>query len=213
MMNHITYHYLLNGSRISGNYLYDINHLPNKQLQNRVYKGYVDSKIEKMNEWLKQGKDVEFARLVLNLLNSQSDLKSKANAWFKLLYDRRGYESLLGKPYFGIWGIHTTPADLFGVMPTYKYRIKIDLDTIDPDLIIIRAGIGLDVKDRNSNRFFKYTEANWDRLCSMYSDSKWTSKAYPNGFIPRTVSGGVPDIMIFVPRLKIDKSNFEVYNS
>ena len=34
-MSHITYHYLLNGSTIDGKYLYDVNHLPNKALQEK----------------------------------------------------------------------------------------------------------------------------------------------------------------------------------
>ncbi len=214
-MSHITYHYLLNGFTIKGAYLYDVNHLPDKTLRNKIYRGYVEAKIKGLTQIIKDNnspKDVEFSRYVLDRLSQYSTLKDKANEWFRICYERRGYEQLLGKPYFGIWGIHTTPADLFGIMPRYKYRIAIDLDTIDPDVIIIRKGISRSVKDKNANRYFKYNESNWNKLCGWFSDGdKWIKKAYPGDFVPRTVSGGVPDVMIFLPRLKFDKSDIEVY--
>jgi len=216
MMNHITYHYLLNGSTIDGKYLYDVNHLPNKALQEKVYRGYIEDKVAKLTKWLKDDKTDpdarEFAKLVIDTLATKKTLKEKANAWFAILYDRRGYQQFFGKPYFGVWGIHTTPANLFGLDPRYKYRIAIDLDTIDPDVIIIRAGIPRSQKDKNSNRYFRYNEANWDKYCSWFTTGRdWVNKAYPGGFIPRTVSGGTPDIMIFLPKLRIDKNDIEVY--
>lgn len=212
-MSHITYHYLLNGKEIRGNYLYDVNYLPDKSLRTKIYKGYVEAKLAGLMQVIKDNdspKDVEFAHYVIDRLNQHSSLKDKANEWFKICYERRGYEKLLGRPYFGIWGIHTTPADLFGVMPRYRHRIAIDLDEIDPNVILIRKGVSRTVKDKNANRYFKYNEANWDKFCGWFSKGNtWIKKAYPGDFVPRTVSGGVPDVIIFLPKLKFDPKNFE----
>ena len=195
-MSHITYHYLYNGDQLQGNYLYDINHLPDKKLQEKLYQRYIDD-VESRLKVNKSGKEL------LPILQSKKTLKEKANFYFELVYERAG--KVLGKPYFGVYGIYTTPADLFDPniqlktdSAPLKYRLAFDCDTIDPKVIIIRMGADC----------YPYNESNWDKFCKPFvDDPKMTSKMY-NKYKTRKFRV-VPQVVIYLPKLKFNKSQLE----
>lgn len=149
---------------------------------------------------------------IVELANAQKDLKSKANFYFKVVYDN-SFIKVLKRPYFGVWGIHTTPADLFNLNnPKYKYRVGIDCTSVDPSLVIIKVSTGqYDSNNLNMKKqYFKYSPAVWNKYCKPFTDdNNLTNKAYSNGHTVRTVSSGVPDVIFFVPKLRFDPKNFE----
>ena len=216
-MSRITYHYLLNGSRLQGNYIYDSMHLPNKSLQNRILSNYLKDRIKKL-EIISNEEDNpmrEEAIKELSEINSMKTIKDKINVHFRNAYNRMGLEKILGKPYFGVWGIHTTPADLFGVDPRYKVRLKIDCDTIDPDCIIIKVSTGKYSKiSRAMDKcYYKYTTEVFDKFCKPFQTNETddiVKDAYNRGPI-RTVSSSVPDVIFFLPRIKFNQEDIEVY--
>ena len=195
-MSHITYHYLYNGDQLHGNYLYDINHLPDKKLQEKLYQRYVDD-IESRMKVNKGGKEL------LSIAQSMKTLKEKANFYFSLSYEKAG--KVLGRPYFGVWGLYTTPADLFDPniqlktdTTSPKYRLAFDCDTIDPKVIIIRMGADC----------YPYNESNWNKFCKPFvDDPKMTSKMY-NKYKTRKFRV-VPQVVIYLPKLKFNRSQLE----
>ena len=216
-MSRITYHYLLNGTKLSGNYLYDVMNMPNKALQDKVLTGYLNDRISKLkliaNE--KDNPKADFAKQELDEMSAKDTVKEKMEVHFRNSYDRIGLPKLLGKPYFGVWGIHTTPADLFGVDPRYKHRLKIDCDNFDPDCIIVKVSTGKYSKMSRAmgKDYFKYTSDIYDKFCKPFQEqnhSDLVSKAFSHGPV-RTVSSGVPDIIFFLPRLKFQPQDFEAY--
>ena len=216
-MSRITYHYLLNGSRLQGNYIYDSMHLPNKSLQNRILSNYLKDRIKKL-EIISNEEDNpmrEEAIKELSEINSMKTIKDKINVHFRKAYNRMGLEKILGKPYFGVWGIHTTPANLFGTDPRYKVRLKIDCDMIDPDCIIIKVSTGKYSKiSRAMDKcYYKYTIEVFDKFCKPFQTNETddlVKDAYNRGPI-RTVSSSVPDIIFFLPRIKFNQEDIEVY--
>jgi len=218
-MSRITYHYLLNGSMLQGNYIYDSMHLLNKSLQNRVWSGYITDRTKKIMSIYSDpdtpDNKKEWANQMLNKLKNANTPKDKMNILFSDSYNRMGLEKILGKPYFGVWGIHTTPADLFGVDPRYKVRLKIDCDVIDPDCIIIKVSTGNYSKFSRSmdKAYFKYSPSIYDKYCKPFQTNETddiVKDAYDRGPI-RTVSSSVPDIIFFLPRIKFNQEDIEVY--
>ena len=185
-ISHITYHYLINGwNQLDGHFLYDVNHNPNKVLREKIYHKYVDEMDHRLE---KEGRSD-----IVELANAQKDLKSKANFYFKVVYDN-SFIKVLKRPYFGVWGIFTTPIDFFGYTDHHKARVKIDCDSIDPSLIIIR--FGRDVYPYNSHI--------WNKICKPYEE--------PGYFLKVKDQAGwreFPTVIIFVPKIKFSKYAFE----
>ena len=187
-MSHITYHYLINGwNDLQGNYLCDANHLPDKALQEKVYHKYTDNAEHRLEK--------EGALDVLNEYKKCKTLKEKANFIFKINYNNQ-IEPILKRPYFGVWGIYTMPIDTFGYLEHHKYRIRIDCDTIDPGLIIIRFG-------RNT---YPYNESNWNKICKPYETPGYFMKVKDKASFRE-----FPTVIFFLPRLKFTKEDIEVY--
>ena len=189
-MSHITYHYLLNKTNksdvnnmmdLKGKYIYDLNHNPDKQKQEKIYKGYLDL-------FLRNSPPEDLVKLCMQ----QKGLKAQVNFWFESMY-KENIEPVLGKPYFGVFGIYTTPANLLQKC----YRVKIDLDTIDPDVVIIRFG-----KD-----IVKYSIPNWNKYCEPFVNNKDGAKEFK-----RTGSfKSLPSIIIYLPRLRYSPEDIEEY--
>lgn len=216
-MSRITYHYLLNGTRLQGNYIYDSMHLPNKSLQNKILSSYLKDRIKKLKIISNEEDNPMREEVIKELaeINSMKTIKDKINVHFRNAYNRMGVDKILGKPYFGVWGIHTTPADLFGVDPRYKVRLKIDCDVIDPDCIIIKVSTGNYSKFSRSmdKAYFKYSQSIYDKYCKPFQTNETddiVKDAYNRGPI-RTVSSSVPDIILFLPRIKFNQEDIEVY--
>ena len=218
-MSRITYHYLLNGSKLSGHYIYDVMNMPNKALQDKVLKGYLDDRVKKLKTIAseKDNPRCEEAKMELAEIESKDSVKDKMNVHFRNSYNRIGLDKLLGKPYFGVWGIHTVPADMFGVDPRYRYRLKIDCDNIDPDCIIVKVSTGKYSKLSRAmgKDYFKYTPDIYDKFCKPFlskdDNINYIIKdAYSRGPI-RTMSSSIPDIIFYLPRIKFQPQDFEVY--
>lgn len=217
-MSRLTYHYLLNGSRLSGNYIYDSMHLPNKALQEKVLKGYLTDRLNKLHMFLTEPgmpeEKIEWAKSMIKKINSKDTLKEKVDVIFEDGYNRIGLPKLLGRPYFGVWGIHTTPTNLFGIDPRYKFRLVIDCDSLDPDNLIIRTSNGKfsKVNLAMEKTDIKYTPSNYDIYCKPFIENQdLVKQAYSHKTHIRTVAGSVPAITIFLPRLKFNKEDIEVY--
>lgn len=189
-MSHITYHYLLNKTNktatnnsmdLNGNYLYDLNCNPDKKKQEIIYKGYLNQFLSSAPEEL------------VKLCKQRKSLKDQVNFWFEMGY-KKNFEKVLGRPYFGVFGLYTTPADLL----TTCYRLKIDLDTIDPDVLVIRFG--------NGN--YKYNESNWNKYCKPFIHNKEKSLE----FVKKGSFKVLPSVVIFLPKLKFNKEDIEEYN-
>lgn len=187
-MNHITYHYLINGwNDLKGHYLYDAMHIPNKSIQEKVFHKYVDD----IEHRLKKEGQLE----LLDQFNDKKTLREKADLMFKLIYDAQ-FKKVLNRPYFGVYGIYTMPIDTFGYLEHHKCRIRIDCDTIDPDLIVIRFG-------RNC---YKYNESNWNKICEPYEQPGYFMKVKDkSGFRE------FPTVIFMLPRLKFLPEDVEVY--
>jgi len=218
-MSRITYHYLLNGNKLSGQYIYDVMHIPNKSLQDKILQGYLNDRLAKLKLIAENPSNPksEFAKQELEEIAAKKTVKEKMNVHFRNSYNRIGLDKLLGKPYFGVWGIHTVPADMFGVDPRYKYRLKIDCDDIDPDCIIVKVSTGKYSKLSRSmgKDYFKYTPDIYDKFCKPFlsKDDNINSiikDAYSRGPI-RTMSSSIPDIIFYLPRIKFQPQDFEVY--
>ena len=93
-MSHITYHYLYNGDQLKGNYLYDVTHLPNKQLREKIYKDHYIGDIEFRLK-------TQGATDMLKLFEDAKTLEDKAHLLFKISWDN-GAGKVLGKPYPGL---------------------------------------------------------------------------------------------------------------
>lgn len=213
-ISHITYHYLLNGSALQGNYLYDVMHLPNKSFQEKVLGDYLEDRLKKLQIIVSDPTHLRCEEAINELkeIDRKKNLKDKVHVLFKNSYERIGLDKVLNKPYFGVWGIHTTPADLFGLHnPRYRYRVGIDCTSIDPSLVIVKVSTGQ--YDPNNftmkKQYFKYSSAVWNKYCKPFTENNdLTNKAYNNSHTVRTVSSGVPDVIFFVPRLRFDPKNF-----
>lgn len=188
-MSNITYHYYSH-SGFKNNCIYEVEHLEDLEV--------------KSNEYISYYKDLDPLKIKLSSdqyleYESLPSIEQKVQYMFKVRYDR-SFKDILGRDYFGIFGIYTAPVDLFnGVAFNLKKRIKINLDTIDPNLIIIREGQG--------GPCHKYTKENWDLFCKPYIDNKdFLIEAY------RT-SGrkfkNIPNIIIFLPKIEFDESDIE----
>ena len=205
----------MNGSTLQGNYLYDVMHLPNKSFQEKVLGDYLEDRIRKLNMIVSDSTNPRCEEAINELkeINSKKNIKDKVHVLFKNSYERIGLDKILGKPYFGVWGIHTTPADLFNLNnQRYKYRVGIDCTSIDPSLVIIKVSTGqYDSNNLNMKKqYFKYSNLIWNKYCKPFTDdNELTNKAYSNGHTVRTVSSGVPDVVFFVPKLRFDPKNFE----
>ena len=217
-MSRLTYHYLLNGSRLSGDYIYDSMHLPNKVLQEKILKGYLTDRLHKLNMFLTNPsipkEKIEWAKKMIEKVNNKSTLKEKVDVIFEDGYNRIGLPEILGKPYFGVWGIHTTPAHLFGVDPRYTHRLVIDCDSLDPSNLVIRTSNGKfsKVNLAMEKKDVKYTPSNYDTYCKPFVENKdLVIQAYSHKANVRTIAGSVPAITIFLPRLKFLPSDFEVF--
>ena len=195
-MSHITYHYLYNGDQLQGNYLYDVTHLPNKKLQEKIYKKYTDG----IEFRLKTAGALD----LLEKYKSLDTLEDRAHFLFSVTWNNQ-VKDVLGKPYPGLWGIYTTPADLFDDRVKLKkdstplrYRVKLDCDMFDPDVLVIRVG----------RKCYKYNIPNWNKYCKPYVDDKeMTIKTYnKNSHLAFKI---VPQIIFYVPKLKFNKSQFE----
>lgn len=190
-MSHITYHYLLSTANktstskvmnLKGNYLYDLNYNPDKKKQESQYKYY-------LNLFLQGNPPEELVKEC----KKRKGLKAQVNFWFEYSY-KQNIEPVLGKPYQGIFGLYTTPVNLL----TSCYRLKIDLDTIDPDVVIIRLG-----KD-----IVKYSISNWNKYCAPFVNNKDRLKE----FLKTGSFKSLPCIVIYLPRLKFLPEDIEDYN-
>ena len=188
-MRHITYHYLLNKNDktstnktmdLTGNYYYDLNFMPDKKKQEEIYKYYLNMFLSQAPEELAQQ------------CKQRKGLKAQVNFWFESMY-KENIEPVLGKPYQGIFGLYTTPADLLQEC----YRLRIDLDTIDPDVIVIRFG----------KNIVKYSTSNWNKYCAPFVNNKDRSKK----FVKTGSFKSLPAIIIYLPRLKYLPEDIERY--
>ena len=76
------------------------------------------------------------------------------------------------------------------------YRIRIDCDTIDPGLIIIRFG----------RETYPYNDSNWNKICKPYEKPGYFMKVKDKASFRE-----FPTVIFFLPRIKFSKEDIEVY--